>query len=270
MISVDVETSEIDTSSLEELQEAYDNLSKSAESYTKVQKTLTDALKEQKEYGQLSSDSIRSLSEAGYALALTTDKETGAVTLNVKEYERLNAQKKQKLKLDLEQQNTDLQTKIKEEESTISSLKKEYEALAKANAEANAERLKEIEIEITARSQDEARLLELVDKNNATKIGLDASTFEKADNKDLWKEEAEKKFADLEHLYAMDKISYASYLNQMDKLNQHYYGNNEKYLDDFYKYEEKIYQGRKKLAEDLLAEEEKTQKASHNNRISEL
>ena len=269
-ISVDVDTSEADTSSLEKLQEAYDNLSKSAESYTKVQKTLTDAIKQQEEYGQLSADTIQSLTDAGYAQALSVNTETGAVTLNTEAYNRLNEQKKQKLKLDLEQQNTDLQTKIKEEESTISSLKKEYEALAKANAEANAERLKEIEIELTAHSQDEARLRELVDKNNAAKIGLDAPTFEKSDNKDSWKEEAEKKFADLEHLYAMDKISYASYLNQMDKLNQHYYGNNEKYLDSFYKYEEKIYQGRKKLAEDLLAEEEKTQKAYHDKRISEL
>lgn len=31
-----------------------------------------------------------------------------------------------------------------------------------------------------------------------------------------------------------------------------------------------MYQGRKKLAEDLLAEEEKNQKAYHDNRISEL
>ena len=258
------------TSSLDNLTDKYNELSKSAESYTKAQKTLTDALKEQEEHGQLSASTIQSLADAGYSQALTVDKETGAVTLNTEAYERLNEQKKQKLKLDLEQQNTDLQDKIKEEESIISSLKKEYEALAKANAEANAERLKEIEIEITARSQDEARLRELVDKNNAAKIGLDAPTFEKSDNKDLWKEEAEKKFADLEHLYAMDKISYASYLNQMDKLNQHYYGNNEKYIDDFYKYEEKVYQGRKKLAEDLLEEEEKTQKAYHDNRISEL
>lgn len=258
------------TSSLDDLTDKYNELSKSAESYTKAQKTLTDALKEQKEYGQLSANTIQSLTEAGYAQALTVDKESGAVTLNTEAYNRLNEQKKEKIKLDLQQQNTDLQDKIKEEESTISSLKMEYEALAKANAEANAERLKEIEIELAAHSQDEARLRELVDKNNAVKIGLDAPTFEKSDNKDLWKEEAEKKFADLEHLYAMDKISYASYLNQMDKLNQHYYGNNEKYINDFYKYEEKVYQGRKKLAEDLLAEEEKTQKAYHDNRISEL
>lgn len=194
----------------------------------------------------------------------------GNITDTSKEYERLNAQKKQKLKLDLEQQNTELKEKINEEGSAISSLTREYEALAKTNKEANSERLKQIEIELAAHSQNKAKLQDLIDKNNAAKIGLDAPTFEKSDNKDLWKEEAEKKFADLEHLYAMDKISYASYLNQMDKLNQHYYGNNEKYIDDFYKYEEKVYHGRKKLAEDLLAEEGKTQKAYHNNRISEL
>lgn len=101
-ISVDVETSEIDTSSLEKLQEAYDNLSKSAESYTKAQKTLTDAIKQQEEHGQLSAESIKNLTEAGYAQALTINNETGAVTLNTEAYNRLNEQKKQKLKLDLD------------------------------------------------------------------------------------------------------------------------------------------------------------------------
>lgn len=258
------------TCSLDNLTDKYNELSKSAESYTKAQKTLTDALKEQKEYGQLSADTIKSLSEAGYSQALIVDKDTGAVTLNTEAYNRLNEQKKQKLKLDLEQQNTDLQTKIKEEESTISSLKAEYEALAKANAEANAERLKEIEIEITAHSQDEARLRELVDKNNAAKIGLDAPTFEKFDNKDLWKEEGQEKIAEIKHLYEMERITYESYLSQLDKLNEKYFANDKKYLDDFRKYEEEIYKGRKKIAEDLLSEQEKTQKAYHNNRISEL
>lgn len=270
-ISVDVEISEADTFSLDKLQEAYDDLSKSAESYTKSQKTLTDAIKQQEEYGQLSSDTIKSLSEAGYSQALAVDKETGAVTLNMEAYNHLNEQKKQKIKLDLEQQNTELETQLQKEESAISSLKMEYQALATANAQANAERLKQIEIELTQHSQDKAKLQDLVDKNNSVSISLDAPTFDNSGTKtDVWKETAEKKFADLEHLYAMDKISYASYLNQLDKLNQYYYGNREKYLDEFRKNEEKVYQGRKKLNEDLIAEEEKRQKAYHDNRLSEL
>lgn len=270
-ISVDVETSEADTSSLDKLQEAYDDLSKSADSYTKSQKTLTDAIKQQEEYGQLSADTIKSLSEAGYSQALAVDKETGAVTLNMEAYNRLNEQKKQKIKLDIEQQNTELETQLQKEESAISSLKMEYQALATANAQANAERLKQIEIELTQHSQDKAKLQDLVDKNNSVSISLDAPTFDNSGTKtDPWKETAEKKFADLEHLYAMDKISYASYLNQLDKLNQYYYGNREKYLDEFRKNEEKVYQGRKKLNEDLIAEEEKRQKAYHDNRLSEL
>ena len=270
-ITVNVETSEADTSGLDKLQEAYDDLSKSADSYTKSQKTLTDALKEQKEHGQLSADTIKSLSEAGYSQAIAVAKETGAVTLNMEAYNRLNEQKKLKIKLDIEQQNTELETKLKEEESAISSLKMEYEALANANAQANAERLKAIEIELAQRSQNKSKLQGLVDKNNSVSISLDAPTFDTSSTKtDAWKETAEKKFADLEHLYAMDKISYASYLNQLDKLNQYYYGNNEKYLDEFRKNEEKVYQGRKKLNEDLIAEEEKQQKAYHDKRISEL
>lgn len=269
-ISVNVETSEIDTSSLEELQEAYDNLSKSAESYTKVQKTLTDSLKEQEAYGQLSASTIQSLTDAGYAQALSVNTETGAVTLNTEAYERLNNEKKQKLKLDLEQQNTDLQDKIKEEESTINSLKMEYEALAKANAEANAERLKEIEIELAAHSQNKAKLQDLIDKNNSVSVSLDAPSFEKSDNKDLWKEEAEEKIAEIKHLYEMEQITYASYLSQLDKLNEKYFANDKKYLDDFRKYQEEVYKGRKKLNEDLIAEQEKNQKAYHDSRISEL
>lgn len=268
-ISVDVETS--DTSSLDDLEKSYNELSKSADSFTKSQKTLTDALKEQKEHGQLSASTIQSLTEAGYSQALAVDKETGAVTLNMEAYNRLNEQKKQKIKLDLEQQNTELETKLKEEESAISSLKSEYEALAKANAAANAERLRAIEIELTQHSQNKSKLQDLVDKNNFVSISLDAPNFDTSSNKtDPWKEKAEKKFADLEHLYAIDKISYASYLNQLDKLNEYYYGNKEKYLDEFRKNEEKVYQGRKKLNEDLLAEEAKQQKAYHDKRISEL
>lgn len=268
-INVDVETG--DTSSLDDLEKSYEELSKSADSYAKSQKTLTDALKEQKEHGQLSADTIKSLSEAGYSQAIAVDKETGAVTLNMEAYNRLNEQKKLKIKLDIEQQNTELETKLKEEESAISSLKTEYEALTKANKEANAERLKAIEIELAQRSQNKSKLQGLVDKNNSVSISLDAPTFDTSSTKtDAWKETSEKKFADLEHLYAMDKISYASYLNQLDRLNQYYYGNNEKYLDEFRKNEEKVYQGRKKLNEDLIAEEEKQQKAYHDKRISEL
>jgi len=268
-ISIDVETG--DTSSLDDLEKSYEELSKSADSYAKSQKTLTDALKEQKEHGQLSADTIKSLSEAGYSQALAADKETGAVTLNMEAYNRLNEQKKLKIKLDIEQQNTELETQLQKEESAISSLKMEYEALANANAQANAERLKAIEIELAQRSQNKSKLQGLVDKNNSVSISLDAPTFDTSSTKtDAWKETAEKKFADLEHLYAMDKISYSSYLNQLDKLNQYYYGNNEKYLDEFRKNEEKVYQGRKKLNEDLIAEEEKQQKAYHDKRISEL
>lgn len=268
-ISVDVETG--DTSSLDDLEKSYEELSKFADSLTKSQKTLTDALKEQKEHGQLSADTIKSLSEAGYSQALAVDKETGAVTLNMEAYNRLNEQKRLKIKLDIEQQNTELETKLKEEESAISSLKTEYEALTKANKEANEERLKAIEIELAQRSQNKAKLQDLVNKNNSVSVSLDAPTFDNSSTKtDSWKEEAEKKFADLEHLYAMDKISYASYLSQLDKLNQYYYGNKEKYLDEFRKNEEKIYQGRKKLNEDLIAEEAKQQKAYHDKRISEL
>lgn len=268
-ITVDVETG--DTSSLDDLEKSYDELSKSADSFTKSQKSLTDALKEQKEHGQLSADTIKSLSEAGYSQALAVDKETGAVTLNVKEYERLNEQKKQKIKLGLEQQNTELETKLKEEESAISSLKLEYEALAKANKEANSERLKAIEIELAQHSQNKAKLQDLVNKNNSVSISLDAPIFDTSSTKtDAWKEEAEEKIANIKHLYEMEQITYASYLSQLDKLNEKYFANDKKYLDDFRKYEEEIYKGRKKLNEDLIAEQEKSQKAYHDKRISEL
>lgn len=267
-ISVDVETG--DTSSLDDLSDKYNELSKSAESYTKSQKTLTDAIKQQEEYGQLSADTIKSLSEAGYSQALVVDKETGAVTLNMEAYNRLNEQKKQKIKLDLEQQNTEIKDKINEEESAISDLKKEYQALATANKEANSERLKEIEIELTQHSQDKSKLQDLVDKNNTSQISLDAPTFEKSDNKDLWKEEGQEKIAEIKHYYEMEQITYASYLSQLDKLNEKYFANDKKYLDDFRKYQEEIYKGRKKLNEDLIAEQEKTQKAYHDKRISEL
>ena len=72
---------------------------------------------------------------------------------------------------------------------------------------------------------------------------------------DAWKEEFEALYRDLQHQREMDLISEEQYFNELNRLNQKYFANRKEYLEDYYKYEEEVYQGLKKLAEDRLEAE---------------
>ena len=233
--------------SLEELQEAYDELSKSTSTYTSSQKTLSDAFEEQEKHGQLSASTIQSLADAGYAQALSVDAETGAVTLNVKAYEWLNEQKRQAIVLEAEQQKSELEQKFQEESKAITELAIEMQY-------ANQERREAIALEMQQHGLAMADIEEQMAKVDALARSANAPIFESSSssssNDDPWKDEAQSKIADVEHLYAMEQITYEEYINEIDKINQKYFANNEKYLDDYRKYEEKVYEGRKKFAEE--------------------
>ena len=72
---------------------------------------------------------------------------------------------------------------------------------------------------------------------------------------DAWKEEFEALYRDLQHQREMDLISEEQYFNELNRLNQKYFANRKEYLEDYYKYEEEVYQGLKQLAEDRLEAE---------------
>ena len=234
---------EVDEKSLEDIQKAYEALSKSADSFIKNQKSLKSALEEQEKHGQLSASTIRELSEAGYSEALVTDKVTGAVTLDMQAYEKLNAQKQEKIRLDLENEKNDLEEKLRDEQSAVSDLKQEYEALAKADMEANAGRLSEITLELAKRGANIEDIRGLISQINGDITSLTAPSFEN-DSTDKNKEAFDKLYSQWNHELEMNKVTQDEYINWLDGAYKQYFSDLTKYQDEYNKYEEEVYKYR--------------------------
>lgn len=234
---------ETDTSSLDDLKKAYEDISKSADGFIKNQKTLTTALDEQKKHGQLSASTIRELSEAGYSEALVTDTVTGAVTLNMQAYEKLNAKKQEKIRLDLVNEKNGLEDKLKDEEAAVSDLRQEYEALAKVGAEINADRLSQITLELAKRGANIEDIRGLITQINGDITSLDAPTFEN-DSTDKNKEAFDKLYSQWNHDVEMNRVTQDEYINWLDGAYKQYFSDLTKYQDEYNKYEEEVYKAR--------------------------
>ncbi len=234
---------ETDTSSLDDLKKAYEDISKSADSFIKNQKSLKSALEEQKKHSQLSASTIRELSEAGCSEALVTDKVTGAVTLDVQAYEKLNAQKQEKICLDLVNEKNSLEDKLKDEQSAVSDLRHEYEALAKADMEANAGRLSEITLELAKRGANIEDIRGLISQINGDITSLTAPSFEN-DNTDKNKEAFDKLYSQWNHDLEMNRVTQDEYINWLDGAYKQYFSDLTKYQDEYNKYEEEVYKYR--------------------------
>ena len=238
--------------SLEELKEAYDGISDSADKFISNQKTLNSAFEEQEKYGQLASSTVSSLIEAGYSRALSVDAETGAITLNKDAVEMLNNVKKQELKLSIMREKLSLQEKLRDESVEINSLTAEM-------AHATEERREEIRTLIAERMaqaslNDEA--VELIEQYDAILAMIDNPIEFDSDNNKSTKDEEpakvtafKKELAEKQHLVAMKKLSEEEYLNWLDGAYKEAYAGLEGYDDDLYKYEEEIFSKRRELAE---------------------
>lgn len=256
---------EADTSTLSELKEEYDDLSKSADAFIKSQKSVKSALEEQKKHGQLSAETIHSLTEAGYAQVLSVNAEMGAVTFNIKAYEQLNEKKRQAIILDSEQQKSELEQKFKDESAAIVGLSNEMR-------DANQERREAIALEMQQHGLTMADIQAQISALDSLTASLDAPIFDdkSKSSDDPWKDEAESKIKEIDHMYEMGEISHEEYIDRLDGINQKYYANNTKYLDDFNKYDEKIYKARKDRDQDLFDQkiknlEKEKDKALKNN-----
>ena len=261
-----VET-EADTSSLVELQQAYENISKSADSFIKNQKSLKSALEEQEKYGQLSASTIRELSQAGYGEALVTDTVTGAVTLNVQAYEKLNQQKQEKIRLDLINERNSLEDKLKDEQTAVSDLRQEYEALAKADMEANAGRLSEITLELAKRGANIEDIRDLISQINGDITSLNAPTFDN-DNTDPNKDEFDKLYSKWQHDLEMNRVTQEEYINWLDGAYKQYFSDLTKYEEEYNKYEEEVYNARKDREQDLFDKKIENYKKLSDNALN--
>lgn len=243
----------------ETLEKQYEELSKSVASFTSSQKDLNSALEEQEEHGQLSASTIQSLTEAGYAEALVIDKVTGAVTLNTTAYEKLINEKKKEIKLEIARLKVDLINPYKDETAAIADLERSLSTLNATEREATLIKIANMRASLANSSlteeqirQKEQQLAEL----EAMLASLDAPTFDNSSSKsssdDPWKDEADSKIKEIQHLEETGIISHEEYINRLDAINQKYFANNEKYLDDYNKYEEEIYKARKDREQDLF------------------
>lgn len=245
--------SEADTSSLDELQKSYENISKSADSFIKNQKSVKSALEEQEKYGELSANTIRELSQAGYSEALVTDTVTGAVTLNLQAYEKLNQQKQKKIRLDLINERNSLEDKLKDEQTAVSDLRQEYEALAKADMEANAGRLSEITLELAKRGANIEEISALISQINGDITSLNAPTFDNGNgNTDPNKSAFDELYAKWNHDVEMNRVTQEEYIEWLDGAYKQYFSDLTKYQDEYNKYEAEVYNARKDREQDLF------------------
>lgn len=261
-------------------EEKLENLRNSIKDITDSQKDLNSALEEQKEHGQLSASTIQSLTEAGYAEALVIDKVTGAVTLNTTAYEKLINEKKKEIQLEIARLKVDLINPYKDETAAIADLERSLSTLNATEREAVQIKIANMKAQLANSQltdeqirQKEQQLAEL----EAMLASLDAPDFGNSSNKestdDPWKDEAESKIKEIQHLEAMGQISHEEYINRLDAINQKYFANNTKYLDDYNKYEEEIHKGRidreKKLFDTKMDNLEKLADKSLENPSSE-
>lgn len=72
------------------------------------------------------------------------------------------------------------------------------------------------------------------------------------DKTDYYKQQAEREISALEHEYKMGRLLAEEYYTKLDELNRKYYLNKYEYLDDYRKYEEKIYAGLEKVQEERI------------------
>lgn len=73
-----------------------------------------------------------------------------------------------------------------------------------------------------------------------------------SDTEDAWKKEFEEWLKWKDHQLAMDQITEQAYYDELNKMNEKYFANRAEYLEDYWKYQEQIYEWQKKKEKDLL------------------
>ena len=230
----------------DEVDKAFEKLSKSVTTYTKNQTTLNNAFKEQQKYGQLAADTIQSLIDAGYAEALVVNNETGAVTLNTSAVEMLNNQKKVSLLLDAQKQKSELTKQLDDEKSKIDSL-------TSSLMTNNEEKKKSYVADLLAAQANKEQIESQIAMYDALMSSLDAPDFgtenkeDPAAVKQFKKDNEEKK-----HLLEMEQITEQEYYDWLDSESQRVYGNLADYQDELWKHEEEVYNWRQEQEQKLF------------------
>lgn len=184
---------------------------------------LSSVYKEMHDDGQISISTYQKLIEMGDDYANMVTVVNGKITVNTQDLKELTKKK------------------YEDEIATLKLTKAELGyniASNPQNYSLYAEKMSAIDADIESKE----KALELLN-------GFDYTDDSKKKSDDPWKDEAEAKIAEIQHLEAMNKITHKQYIDELDKINQKYYANNKKYLTEFNKYDEEVFKGRKELAE---------------------
>jgi DNA repair exonuclease SbcCD ATPase subunit len=131
---------------------------------------------------------------------------------------------------------------------------------------ANSSYMKQLD-NLIAGYDSEIDLLENMKKNLSTELFSSANS---TSSTDAWKAAFEDEYNELQYQRDMDIIDEKKYYEQLIALNEKYFANREKYLDEFVKYNKEAYNGLKDLEEDRLKKEAKAEIKSIEDKIDAL
>ena len=244
----------VDTSNADEIKEDINSVANAVEEFSetiknasKKQSALKSAMEDMSEKGYISASTYATLVELGGNFAECLEVQNGKLVLNVEKLKELEAA---------------------EYATAISMKKLEIESWKAANAASlhgdfsNQEWLEKAEAEI-------AVLEQLRDELNNTKPDEKKSSKSTStkDDKPQSIIDFETELARRQHEIKMGRMEEdEAYFDWLEKAYREAYKGLTGYQDDIYKYEEMVYDGRQKLAEDFYNE----QKKKHENRVEEL
>lgn len=230
---------DVDTSNIEDLSAVLDTASKK-------QSALKSAMEDMDENGYLSASTYATLVELGGNFAECLEVQNGRLVLNIEKLKELEA--------------AEYDTAIAAKELEIAKWKAINAASLKGDF-SNQKELEEMEREL-------AFLNQMRDEWNNTKPD-DKSGGGGSSDDDKPKSiiDFETELARRQHEIKMGRMEEdEAYFDWLEKAYREAYKGLTGYQDDIYKYEEMVYDGRKKLAEDFYNE----QKKYHENRVEEL
>ena len=230
-----------------------EDLSKSTSNLVSKAKTLSSAFKEQNENGKLSEDTVLSLIENGYAAALMYDNKTGAIRLNTQAYLDLaNAEIQQQITEIEIAKNDAMQDKLNAEHEMVANLGWSYLDTAEAalRYQSTIDRISNAEADISAY---EAQINILENLKNALGQVTGGTYGGTSNSKPQSVLNFEKELAEKEHEIAMgQREENEDYYSWLLSAAHTAYDGLADYQDDLWKYEEKVYEWRKKNEQDLF------------------
>lgn len=246
---------------LEELTAASEDLTNTTKSLSDEVDMLSGALQEQQKSGSLSLNTTLELIDAGYAAALSINKETGAITLNKEAYIEIAKAKLDEQITSLQTQQTSIQTAIQLKQEAMTAL---TDAWAYAELKKAKDELEGLEGQSKAYEAQIAALEKLKNSLGSVTTATKSASKATASASKQVKTQAEKDLATykelkaaLDHDKAMDLVSERDYYAKLKEYRDQYLTDDDN-LDEYRKITEQIYSYDKSLAdkENALWEEQ--------------